>query len=278
MMALNWIPFAGPFIAGYKTGSMTGKSTRGLLAGFILGIFGILLLVLLFVVLGGVIGDILFGARGAAFGAIVSGIVSGIVLVFYSASDIFLCSLGGVVGGMMSETHLEERLSSSFYNGVMPRFTRAGRTLNSTENSGGVQGSSSSSSAAAWQRGYEMIVSLVGSKAGRYFIAKLIERIFSQGLMREETKHQKLTYKAYIDNIKAKTGKTPEEYRKMARQKGLTKYGELLKWLKGECGLGHGHANAIILYIQNPELGKKKIMEDTKAEGKKEKENSKKKS
>jgi hypothetical protein len=42
-------------------------------------------------------------------------------------------------------------------------------------------------------------------------------------------------------------------------KKGLVKYGELLKWLKSDCGLGHGHANAIILHIQNPELGKKNI-------------------
>lgn len=73
-----------------------------------------------------------------------------------------------------------------------------------------------------------------------------------------------MTYRAYIDNIKAKTGKTPEDYRKMAREKGLEKYGDLLNWLKTDCGLGHGHANAIILYIRNPELAKKKIAEDSK--------------
>jgi hypothetical protein len=73
-----------------------------------------------------------------------------------------------------------------------------------------------------------------------------------------------MTYKAYIDNIKAKTGKTPEEFRKLAQEKGLVKYGELLKWLKTDCGLGHGHANAIILYIQNPKLAKKKILENSK--------------
>lgn len=50
----------------------------------------------------------------------------------------------------------------------------------------------------------------------------------------------------------------------MARAKGLTQYGELLRWLKSECGLGHGHANAIILYIQNPELAKRKMAAETK--------------
>jgi hypothetical protein len=28
-----------------------------------------------------------------------------------------------------------------------------------------------------------------------------------------------MTYKAYIDNIKAKTGKTPEDFRKLAKKK-----------------------------------------------------------
>jgi hypothetical protein len=75
-----------------------------------------------------------------------------------------------------------------------------------------------------------------------------------------------VTYKAYIDNIQAKTGKTPEDFRKLAKEKGLLKHGELLKWLKADCGLGHGHANAIILYIRNPELARKKILEDARNE------------
>jgi hypothetical protein len=75
-----------------------------------------------------------------------------------------------------------------------------------------------------------------------------------------------MTYKAYIDNIKAKTGKTPEDFRKLAKRKGLVTYSELLEWLKCECGLGHGHANAIILYIRDPELAKRKIRADAKKE------------
>lgn len=75
-----------------------------------------------------------------------------------------------------------------------------------------------------------------------------------------------MTYKAYIDNIKAKTGKGPEYYLAEAKKKGLSKHSELLKWLKSDCGLGHGHANAIILYIQDPELGRKKIAEDARNE------------
>jgi hypothetical protein len=73
-----------------------------------------------------------------------------------------------------------------------------------------------------------------------------------------------MTYKAYIDNIRAKTGKDPEYYVAQAKKLRLTKYGELLKWLKSDCGLGHGHANAMILYIQNPEIAKRKIAADAK--------------
>jgi len=75
-----------------------------------------------------------------------------------------------------------------------------------------------------------------------------------------------MTYKAYIDNIKAKTGKDPQDFQALAREKGLVKHGELLAWLKSDCGLGHGHANAIIVYIQNPELAKKKILADARKE------------
>ena len=45
-----------------------------------------------------------------------------------------------------------------------------------------------------------------------------------------------MTYKAYIDNIRAKTGKGPEYFQKLAKQKGLEKHAELLSWLKSDCG------------------------------------------
>ena len=64
-----------------------------------------------------------------------------------------------------------------------------------------------------------------------------------------------MTYQAYLDNIKAKTGKTPDDFRKLAAKKGLTKYPELMVWLKSEFELGHGHANTIaheIVYADAP--------------------------
>jgi len=80
-----------------------------------------------------------------------------------------------------------------------------------------------------------------------------------------------MTYKAYIDNIKLQTGKTPEDFVELAKKKGhimngkiVAKHGDILAWLKTEMGLGHGHANAIILYMKSPEIAKKKLQEDTR--------------
>ncbi|MDZ4722022.1 MAG: DUF4287 domain-containing protein [Roseiflexaceae bacterium] len=58
-----------------------------------------------------------------------------------------------------------------------------------------------------------------------------------------------MSFQAYIDNIKAKTGKTPEDFKQLAEEKGLLKpgykAGEIVGWLKQDFGLGHGHAMAI---------------------------------
>ena len=58
-----------------------------------------------------------------------------------------------------------------------------------------------------------------------------------------------MSFQAYIDNIKKKTGKTPEDFKKLAEKKGLLKPGvkpmEVVNWLKKDFDLGHGHAMAI---------------------------------
>jgi uncharacterized protein DUF4287 len=58
-----------------------------------------------------------------------------------------------------------------------------------------------------------------------------------------------VTFQAYIDNIQAKTGKTPDDFKKLAKKRGLldpgVKAGEIVAWLKRDFGLGHGHAMAI---------------------------------
>jgi Domain of unknown function (DUF5655)/Domain of unknown function (DUF4287) len=63
-----------------------------------------------------------------------------------------------------------------------------------------------------------------------------------------------MTLKAYYDNIKAKTGKTPQDFLVLAEKKGLVregvKTGQIVAWLKEDFGLGQGHAMAIVLALQ----------------------------
>jgi len=63
-----------------------------------------------------------------------------------------------------------------------------------------------------------------------------------------------MSFQAYIHNIKAKTGKTPADFRNLAEKKGFIMDGKLnpavkatdiTNWLKDEFELGHGHAMAI---------------------------------
>ena len=62
-----------------------------------------------------------------------------------------------------------------------------------------------------------------------------------------------MSFQAYLDTVKAKTGKTPADFAKLAEVKGLTKHGELVAWLKTEFELGHGHANAIVAALLKSE-------------------------
>lgn len=54
-----------------------------------------------------------------------------------------------------------------------------------------------------------------------------------------------MSFQAYLDTVKAKTGKTPEDFARLAAEKGLTKHSEIAAWVKQDFGLGHGHAQAI---------------------------------
>jgi hypothetical protein len=63
-----------------------------------------------------------------------------------------------------------------------------------------------------------------------------------------------MSFQAYISNIKEKTGKSPDDFKKLAEEKGFLQNGQLTKtvkateitnWLKEEFELGHGHAMAI---------------------------------
>ena len=73
-----------------------------------------------------------------------------------------------------------------------------------------------------------------------------------------------MSFQAYIDNIKAKTGKTPEDFKQLAESKGLlnpgTKAGQIVQWLKEDFDLGHGHSMAIYATLKPfiPEAPKQK--------------------
>jgi hypothetical protein len=63
-----------------------------------------------------------------------------------------------------------------------------------------------------------------------------------------------MSFQAYLDNIQTKTGKSPEDFKKLAEKKGFlkgdklkpeVKAGEIVDWLKKDFKLGHGHAMAI---------------------------------
>ncbi len=64
-----------------------------------------------------------------------------------------------------------------------------------------------------------------------------------------------MSFQAYLDNIEAKTGKTPNEFIELAREKGFdaldVKAGAIVDWLKEDFGLGRGHAMALVHVIRN---------------------------
>lgn len=63
-----------------------------------------------------------------------------------------------------------------------------------------------------------------------------------------------MSFQAYLDNIEAKTGKTPDEFIALAKAKGFgpdTKAGEIVAWLKDDFELGRGHAMALVHVIKN---------------------------
>lgn len=63
-----------------------------------------------------------------------------------------------------------------------------------------------------------------------------------------------MSFQAYLDNIEAKTGKTPDQFVALAKARGFgadTKAGEIVAWLKEDFDLGRGHAMALVHVIKN---------------------------
>lgn len=73
-----------------------------------------------------------------------------------------------------------------------------------------------------------------------------------------------MSFQAYLDNIEFKTGKTPQEFVTMARDRGyddpVTKAGVICDWLKLDFDLGRGHAMALVHVIKNgAEIGDRHV-------------------
>ncbi|WP_020178588.1 DUF4287 domain-containing protein [Methylopila sp. M107] len=69
-----------------------------------------------------------------------------------------------------------------------------------------------------------------------------------------------MSFQAYLDNIEAKTGKTAEDFRRLAEEKGFAesgalkpgvKAGQIVDWLKADFDLGRGHAMAIVAVLKH---------------------------
>jgi hypothetical protein len=73
-----------------------------------------------------------------------------------------------------------------------------------------------------------------------------------------------MSFQAYLDNIEEKTGKTPNEFVALAKERGFddpeTKSGTIVEWLKADFGLGRGHAMALVHVIKKgPEISDKHV-------------------
>jgi hypothetical protein len=68
-----------------------------------------------------------------------------------------------------------------------------------------------------------------------------------------------MSFQGYLNTIKEKTGKSPDDFKKLADKKGFSvkgkikpevKAGDVVKWLKEDFALGHGHAMAIYALLK----------------------------
>lgn len=68
-----------------------------------------------------------------------------------------------------------------------------------------------------------------------------------------------MSFQAYLDHIEAKTGKSPDDFKRLAVATGFTEHGtlrvgveagQIVVWMKEDFGLGHGHAMAIVALLE----------------------------
>lgn len=64
-----------------------------------------------------------------------------------------------------------------------------------------------------------------------------------------------MSFQAYLDTIREKTGKGPKDFVELAREKGFlepgTKATQIVDWLKDEFDLGRGHGMAIVAVLKD---------------------------
>jgi len=64
-----------------------------------------------------------------------------------------------------------------------------------------------------------------------------------------------MSFQAYLDNIQKQTGVSPDDFIRLATEKGFTKPGtkatQITDWLKADYKLGHGHAMAIVKLLKD---------------------------
>jgi hypothetical protein len=64
-----------------------------------------------------------------------------------------------------------------------------------------------------------------------------------------------MSFQGYLNSIKAKTGLDPDDFVRLAAERGLTgrdiKAGDVIAWLAADYGLGRGHAMAVVAVLKD---------------------------
>lgn len=68
-----------------------------------------------------------------------------------------------------------------------------------------------------------------------------------------------MSFEGYLRNIETKTGRSPEDFMKLAKKEGFmagdrlredVRVANVVLWLRDSFGLGHGHAMAIVALLK----------------------------
>jgi Domain of unknown function (DUF5655)/Domain of unknown function (DUF4287) len=58
-----------------------------------------------------------------------------------------------------------------------------------------------------------------------------------------------------VRNIETHSGRSMAEWTRLIQERGLTKHGEIVSWLKSKHGMSHGNANRVALIARDPDAG-----------------------